>query len=130
MCDLIADFFNRIRTGQQRRKEFVITFSSIMLESIANILKVEGYINDFVVEKISSNRKVLKVFLKYFENKPVILRLHQVSKGSARIYCSYKKLPIILNGFGIAIISTSRGIMTNERAKNLKLGGEYIGYIE
>ena len=130
MQDSISDLFNRIRMGQQRQKIYISIFFSIKLQLITQVLKVEGYIKDYVIEKDQNNKQILKIYLKYFECKPVITKLIQVSKQSSRVYCKYRKLPIILNGLGVAIISTSKGIMSNEKAKSFKLGGEYLGYVE
>ena len=128
--DLISDLFNRIRVAQKRKKVTVSIFFSSKLESILNVLREEGYIKNYVVERDHCNRQILVIFLKYFESRPVISKISQISKQSSRVYCKYRKLPIVLNGLGIAIISTSNGIMSNLKAKSLKLGGEYIGCVE
>lgn len=123
MVDPIADMLTRIRNTQAvKRPEVLIPFSKIKLE-IAKILKKEGYVEEI----IQKDKRTIKIILKYTKDKePVISGLREVSKPGCRIYVSYKKLPKVLNGLGIAIISTSRGLMTDKEARRRKLGGEVI----
>lgn len=125
--DLIADLLTRIRNAQLRNKEEVIipfTKSNIALVSI---LKQESYIEDFSeVERAEHGFKDINVVLKYNGEKPAITMLERVSKPGLRKYVSYKKIPRVLNGLGISVISTPKGIMTGENAKQQKAGGEYI----
>jgi len=130
MTDPIADMLTRIRNALAARKlEVVLPFSKIKL-GIAEILKKEGYIQDY--QKISGNvpsptYDQLKIILKYLGPKePAIKNLKRISKPGRRIYVTKDKLPIVLNGLGIAIISTSQGLMTNKQAKKRNLGGEVI----
>lgn len=131
MCivDSISDLFNRIRLGQHRRKEYVSIFYSKKLCSIVDVLYKEGYVSKYETDVFLNNRRLLKIHLKYFKNNPVIAKLQQVSKQSLRIYCKYKKVPIILNGLGTAILSTSQGVLSGKDAKVLKVGGEFIGFV-
>lgn len=119
--DVVADFLTRIRNAQMRNQKETLVPSTRMVESIAQILKEEGYIEDF--EKIE---KDLKIKLKYIAKKPAITRLEKVSTPGMRIYKSYLEIPRVLNGLGLCIFSTSKGMMTGKKAKLEKLGGEYI----
>lgn len=129
MTDPIADMLTRIRNALLVRKtEVILPYSKMKLE-IAEILKKEGYITE--VEKIkksqNKNFEELKVILRYLGLKnSAISNLERISKPSRRIYVTKNKLPVVLNGLGIAIISTSQGLMTNKEARKRKLGGEII----
>lgn len=126
MTDPIADMLIRIKNAlMARHKSVIVPASKIKLE-IARILKEEGYIEDFKYIKEESQAKI-EITLKYDENKrPVIAGLKRVSKPGRRIYRGYKDLPKVLDGFGIAIISTSQGIMTDHEARKRKIGGEVL----
>lgn len=123
--DPISDMLVRIKNGQAVQKDFIMMDSSKLKESIAGVLKEEGYIKDYQVES-NSNKRILSLQLKYFEDKPVIDELKRISKPSLRIYRSAKKIPSVKNGLGIAIISTPQGIMTGGQAKSLNIGGEVL----
>lgn len=123
--DPIGDFLTRIRNGQQARKKFVISPSSKQREAIAAVLKDEGYIADFSVQA-EGQKKTITVTLKYFEGKPVIERLERVSKPSLRRYKSADQLPKVLGGLGVAIISTSSGVVSDRKARAAGQGGEVI----
>ena len=126
--DTIADMLTRIRNAGQMKYANVAVLNSKMTREIARILKEEGYINDY-----SSNEetKMLDLSLKYGENKKerVITGLKRISKPGLRVYAKHDELPRVLNGLGIAIISTSKGIMTDKEARNAGLGGEVLAYI-
>mgnify|MGYP001033631427 FL=1 len=126
MTDPIADMLVRIRNANSCRFERVdIPFSKLKLE-IARLLKEEGYIKSF---KITSDRgkRVLRIYLKYrADNKGMIEGIRRISKPSLRVYVKKDKIPQILSGLGIAILSTPKGLMTDEQAKRAKLGGELI----
>ena len=129
MTDPIADMLTRIRNANQMRyKEVEVPASKIKLE-IARILKEEGFIADFKVNKDSvQDMMVLK--LKYGENKErVITGLKRISKPGLRVYAKSNEIPKVLNGLGIAIVSTSKGIMTDKQARKESLGGEVLAYI-
>lgn len=129
MTDPIADMLTRIRNALAVKKpEVVLPFSKIKME-IAEILKQSGYIKE--VEKIEkgnndSNHDEIKIYLKYQGSQPAITSLKRISKPGRRLYVPSDKLPVVLNNLGIAIISTSQGLMTNKEAKKKKLGGEII----
>ena len=123
--DPISDMLTHIRNGQARNKRDVTMPSSKLKVAMAGILKEEGYITDFRVTE-DGVKKSLIVELKYFEGKPVIETLDRVSRPSLRRYRSKNDLPTILNGLGIAIISTPRGVMTDKSARQQGVGGEVL----
>jgi len=128
MSDPIADMLTRIRNAQLARKESVIMPNSRIKHAIANVLKDEGYIENFGV--IDENAKIsLSIKLKYYSGDSVIEKITRVSKPGLRIYKSSKSLPNVMNGLGIAIISTSKGVMTQRRAQMLGIGGELLCYV-
>jgi small subunit ribosomal protein S8 len=128
MTDPIADMFTRIRNGQSAAKVAVAMPSSKLKVAIANLLKDEGYISDFSVA--GEVKPELSVTLKYFEGKEVIEVIKRVSRPGLRIYKSSDELPKVLAGMGIAIISTSKGLMTDRAARNAGIGGEVLGFVE
>lgn len=128
VSDPIADMLTRIRNANQLRYVEVEMPTSKMKEEIARILKEEGYISDFkVVEAEKQNNLVLN--LKYNKKERVITGLKRISKPGLRVYAKWADIPSVLNGLGIAIVSTSEGVMTGRDAKNKKLGGEVLAYI-
>lgn len=128
MQDPIADMFCRIQNGQARTRVKVDIPFSKLKSAIAEILKQEGYITDYLVQEITG-KKVLTIQLKYFEGKPVIEKLQRVSKPGLRSYKSSNDLPRVQGGFGTAIISTSRGVMTDKKAHAEGIGGEILCYV-
>ena len=126
MTDPIADMLTRIRNGQKVALESVRMPSSKLKEGIAVVLKEEGYIGDFAVAETSPGKKELTVTLKYFEGKPVIDEIHKVSRPGLRIYKGKEDLPKVMGGLGIAIVSTSKGLMTDRAARKAGQGGEVI----
>lgn len=127
MTDPIADMFTRIRNGQAAHKVAVTMPSSKLKVAIANLLKEEGYINGFEVS--ADAKPQLEVTLKYFEGKEVIETIKRVSRPGLRVYKGRDELPQVLAGLGIAIVSTSKGLMTDRAARNAGLGGEIIGIV-
>ena len=125
MTDPIADMLTRVRNANSAAKDKVAIPSSNKLVEIARILKEEGYISDFEVE--GDVKKVLRVALKYNqESKPVIRGIRRESKPGLRRFCGWKEVPRVLGGLGVAIISTSNGVMSGVEARRRKLGGEII----
>ena len=124
--DPIADMLVRIRNGQSRLNREVSMPASKVKVAISGILKEEGYISDFKVMDDSGNKKTLAIELKYFEGKPVIEILKRYSRPGLRRYRSTTEMPRILGGLGIAIVSTSRGVMTDRTARAQGLGGEVL----
>ena len=129
MTDPIADMLTRIRNANQMRyKEVEVPASKIKL-SIAEILKNEGYIADYKVKK-NNVQDIIVLNLKYGQNKErVITGLKRISKPGLRVYSKAEELPRVLNGLGIAIISTSKGLMVDREARKQSLGGEVVAYI-
>lgn len=129
MHDPISDMLTRIRNAQKRHIEKVIfPFSNLKINSLS-VMKQQGYITDFRV--LEANRKKdIEVDLKYFDGEPVIEVIKRVSKPSLRRYCGYEDLPTVRGGLGIAVISTSSGVMTDKEARSRKLGGEILFTLE
>lgn len=125
MQDPISDMLTRIRNGQSAGKVRVVMPVSRQKLAIAELLKREGYIRDFEVEQASSRRQ-LAVTLKYHEGQPVIDRLKRVSRPGLRVYKGKGEIPSVLDGLGIAVVSTSRGLMTDREARAAGIGGEIL----
>jgi small subunit ribosomal protein S8 len=128
MQDPVADMLTRIRNGQAAAKSAVKMPSSKLKQSIANVLKDEGYISDFSVAD-AGGKAVLTVELKYFQGEPVIDMIKRVSRPGLRIYRGKDDLPKVRGGLGIAIISTSRGVMTDRAARQNGQGGEVVAFV-
>ncbi len=127
--DVIADMLTRMRNAIQLKYDTVEVIGTKMTLGIAEILKKEGYITDFVYEKHTNGDK-LTLTLKYGDRKErVITGLKRISKSGLRVYAKANEIPRVLNGLGIAIISTSKGLMTDKEAREAKLGGEVLAYI-
>lgn len=129
MSDPIADMLTRIRNGQSADKASVSMPSSKFKESIANVLKEEGYIQDWKTEQVGTKRE-LTIDLKYYMGKPVIDKIRKVSRPGLRIYKNAEELPRVIGGMGVAIISTSKGVMTDRTARENGHGGEVICTVE
>ena len=125
MQDPIADMLSRIRNAQARGKPSVSMPSSTKKVAIVRVLKDEGYVGDFKVTA-EGGKPSLEVMLKYFEGKPVIAEIGRVSRSSLRRYAGTDKLPKVRAGLGIAIVSTSRGVMTDRAARAAGIGGEIL----
>ena len=130
VTDTISDMLTRIRNANMVKHQIVQIPSTKMSLAIAQILKDEGFIEDFE-NYTENNKKYLLISLKYIgkSREPIICRIERVSKPGLRIYSSSKKLPRVLGDLGIAIISTSKGVMTNIKARELGIGGEILCYI-
>lgn len=128
MTDPIADMLTRIRNANQERHETVKVPGSKMKIKIAEILKAEGFIKDFTIEE-DGVKKTIVITLKYNGNERVITGLKRISKPGLRIYAKVDEVPKVLNGLGIAILSTSKGVMTDKEARAQKVGGEVIAYV-
>lgn len=129
ITDPIADMLTRVRNASAAHKsEVAVPYSKIKWE-IARILKEEGYISD--MEKTQDVFPMIKITLKYLDNKKsAISKLTRISKPGRRVYRNYKDMPVVLNRLGIAIVSTSKGIITNKKAKQMKVGGEILCEVE
>ena len=127
MNDTISDLLTRIRNGQMSNKKTISAPYSKMKESICKVMQDEGYIDGYSTDE--GKIKSILVELKYFEGKPVIDYIKRVSRPGLRIYKSSDDIPLVKNGLGICIISTSQGLMSGKTAKEKKCGGEIICYI-
>jgi len=128
MSDPIADMLTRIRNAQGVQKSTVAMPSSKVKVAIANVLKAEGYIEDFAVSE-NEGKAELKIGLKYYAGRPVIERLERVSRPGLRIYKGKDEIPSVMNGLGVAIVSTPKGVMTDRKARATGVGGEVICYV-
>jgi small subunit ribosomal protein S8 len=128
MSDPIADMLTRIRNAQGVQKTTVAMPSSKVKVAIANVLKDEGYIEDYAVSE-AEGKSELKIGLKYYAGRPVIERLERVSRPGLRIYKGKDDIPSVMNGLGVAIVSTPKGVMTDRKARATGVGGEVICYV-
>src|SRR5262245_26639504 len=129
MTDPVSDMLTRIRNAQMVGHTEVVMPASQLKAAIAQVLKDEGYVEDFaILEKSGSNgaKKELRIALKYYAGRPVIERLERVSKPGLRVYKGRNDIPQIMNGLGVAILSTSRGVMTDRKARADGVGGEIL----
>ena len=124
--DPIGDMFSRIRNGQMRSLNSIEIPSSNFRQNILKILKNEGYINDYFIEKSENNKIHLRINLKYYEGDPVIKEIKRVSKPGRRIYSRATSIPKVMNGLGLAILSTPKGVMSDTEARKNNVGGEII----
>ena len=127
MSDPIADFLTRIRNGLAAKKRWVDVPSSSLKKRISFVLKEEKYINDFFFITSEGNKEIIRIFLKYdYNGDPVIENIKRVSKPGLRVYVGAGEAPRVLDGLGVSIISTSKGVLSNKKAKQLGVGGELL----
>ncbi len=126
MTDPISDFLTHLRNASKAGLAQCVSPHSKLKESLANILKAEGYVRDVATGTDERGHKTLVVTMKYVDSAPVITGLKRTSTPGRRIYSGYSELPRVLNGLGIAIISTSKGLMKDQDARRQKLGGELV----
>jgi small subunit ribosomal protein S8 len=126
LTDPIGDMFTRIRNGQMRLLETVQIPSSNFRKNILEILKSEGFIKNYYIEKLENNKINLKINLKYYEGNPVIKEIKRISKPGRRVYSRATSIPKVMNGLGFAILSTPKGVMTDTEARKNNIGGEII----
>ena len=124
--DPIGDMFTRIRNGQLRSLNYIEIPSSNFRKNILEILKNEGYIKDYYIDKKEKNKISLKITLKYFEGDPVIKEIKRISKPGRRVYSRASSIPKVMNGLGLAILSTPKGVMSDTEARKNNVGGEII----
>jgi small subunit ribosomal protein S8 len=125
MSDPIADMLTRIRNAQLSEKTSVVMPASKLKAAIAQVLKDEGYVEDFIVHE-TDGKSILDISLKYYAGRPVIEKIERVSRPGLRIYKASNKLPNVMNGLGVAIVSTSKGVMTERKARANGVGGEVL----
>ncbi|MCD8339394.1 MAG: 30S ribosomal protein S8 [Burkholderiales bacterium] len=128
MSDPIADMLTRIRNGQRVDKTEVTMPSSKLKVAIAKVLEDEGYISGFAVDP-NNGKPELHIGLKYYAGRPVIERIERVSRPGLRIYKNCHTIPQVMNGLGIAIVSTPKGVMTDRKARETGIGGEILCYV-
>lgn len=128
VTDTIADFLTRIRNANMVKHETVLIPSSNTKVSLAKLLKEEGFISDYEVVE-DNGFKNIKITLKYVNGQKAIQGLKRISKPGLRVYVEAKNLPKVLNGLGIAIVSTNKGILTDEQARQANVGGEVLAYV-
>jgi len=131
MQDPISDLLTQIRNGYLARKNYIIVFSSKFRIAIVDLLKKEYFLDDYILIDKDTTKSKIKIVLKYYGDKiPVIRKIVRISKSSTRVYCKKDALPKVLNGFGIAVISTSVGLLTDNEARKLGHGGEILCTVE
>ena len=128
MSDPIADMLTRIRNAQMVQKVSVVMPASKLKTAIAEVLKAEGYIDGFAV-KGESAKPELEIALKYYAGKPVIEHIERVSRPGLRIYKGRHDIPTVMNGLGVAIVTTPKGVMTDRKARQAGIGGEVLCYV-
>lgn len=128
MSDPIADMLTRIRNAQMVEKASVTMPASKLKTAIAQVLKDEGYIDGFQVKE-EGGKKELEIALKYYAGRPVIERIERVSRPGLRVYRGAKSIPRVMNGLGVAIVTTPKGVMTDRKARAAGVGGEVLCYV-
>lgn len=128
MTDPIADLFTRIRNSVNAKHDKIEVPGSVLKVRVAELLKEEGFIKNFRMIK-DNKQGVLRIYLKYVNDEPVIRGVKRVSKPGRRVYVKHEKIPKVLNGLGIAIISTSTGVWSDKACKEKGVGGEVLGYV-
>jgi small subunit ribosomal protein S8 len=126
MSDPISDMLTRIRNAQLAEKTTVVMPSSKLKVAIAEVLKDEGYVDGFSVIKGEGGKAALEIGLKYYSGRPVIEKIQRISRPGLRIYKGSNDIPKVMNGLGIAIVSTSKGLMTDRKARANGIGGEVL----
>jgi small subunit ribosomal protein S8 len=129
MSDPIADMLTRIRNAQMVDKAVVVMPSSKLKVAIAQVLKDEGYIDNFAVRGEQQGKPELEISLKYYAGRPVIERIERVSRPGLRIYKGRHDIPQVMNGLGVAIVTTPKGVMTDRKARQAGIGGEVLCYV-
>ena len=128
MTDPLGDMLTRIRNGQQARKDSILTPASKLRAHVLDVLQREGYIRGYSEEELAG-QKGIRIELKYFEGQPAIQHLARVSKPGRRVYIQADSLPRVLGGLGVAVVSTSRGLLTDREARKQGVGGEVLCYV-
>ncbi len=126
MTDPLADMFTRIRNGSQAKLESVDVPFSKMKQEIAKILKEEGFINNFKLITDEDGHQTIRIFLKYDANRKGVIHIKRVSKPGRRVYVGVDKIPSVMSGLGISILSTTKGILTDKAARKENVGGELL----
>ena len=126
MTDPIADFCTRIRNGYSSKKRWIDIPSSVLKKRMSIVLKEEGYIDNFVFVNKEDSKEDIRIFLRYHNESPAITTIEKISKPGKRVYVASDDIPRVLNGLGISVISSSKGVISNKVARELKVGGELL----
>ena len=126
MTDPIADFCTRIRNGYSSKKRWIDIPSSVLKKTMSIVLKEEGYIDNVVFINKEDSKEDIRVFLRYHNESPAITTIEKISKPGKRVYVASDDIPRVLNGLGISVISSSKGVISNKVARELKVGGELL----
>ena len=126
MSDPIADFCTRIRNGYSSKKRWIDIPSSVLKKRMSIVLKEEGYIDNVVFVNKEDNKEDIRIFLRYHNESPAITTIEKISKPGKRVYVASDDIPRVLNGLGISVISSSKGVISNKVARELKVGGELL----
>lgn len=126
MTDPIADFCTRIRNGYSSKKRWIDIPSSVLKKRMSIVLKEEGYIDNVVFVNKEDNKEDIRIFLRYHNESPAITTIEKISKPGKRVYVASADIPRVLNGLGISVISSSKGVISNKVARELKVGGELL----
>jgi small subunit ribosomal protein S8 len=126
MTDPVSDMLTRIRNGQHAGKDRIVSPNSKLRKSILDVLKREGYIHNYTMKEIRKGVTELSIELKYFEGKPVIKNIKRISTPGRRVYSQIENLPKVYNGLGISVMSTPKGILSDQEAREKHVGGEIL----
>ena len=126
MTDPIADFCTRIRNGYSSKKRWIDIPSSVLKKRMSIVLKEEGYIDNVVFVNKEDSKEDIRIFLRYYNESPAITTIEKISKPGKRVYVASDDIPRVLNGLGISVISSSKGVISNKVARELKVGGELL----
>jgi small subunit ribosomal protein S8 len=126
MTDPIADFCTRIRNGYSSKKRWIDIPSSLLKKRMSIVLKEEGYIDNVVFVNKEDSKEDIRIFLRYHNESPAITTIEKISKPGKRVYVASDDIPRVLNGLGISVISSSKGVISNKVARELKVGGELL----
>ena len=126
MSDPIADFCTRIRNGYSSKKRWIDIPSSMLKKRMSIVLKEEGYIDNVVFVNKEDSKEDIRIFLRYHNESPAITTIEKISKPGKRVYVAFDDIPRVLNGLGISVISSSKGVISNKVARELKVGGELL----
>jgi small subunit ribosomal protein S8 len=129
MTDPLADMFTRIRNGSKAKFEKVDIPSSKMKKEIARILKEEGFVKNYKVVAGGPQREMIRIFLKYDANRKGVIHLRRVSRPGRRVYVGTDRIPTVMGGLGISILSTPKGILTDKASRKAHVGGEVLSYV-
>ena len=126
MTDPLGDMLTRIRNAQMRKKSKVSTPGSTLRQHVLDVLQSEGYIRGYSKVDFETGRSEFEIELKYYDGEPVIREIERISKPGRRVYASVKNLPRVMNGLGVSILSTPKGVMSDSEARDLNVGGEVL----